>query len=826
MKQFPVKAVSAVMAASMLLSVAACNKKGGSGANGGSGAGATATSHSGDKVSADTPWYESKIVNPDRGYDNSKQVDYMYQTLAGCDKDSIVILTNGYYKMPDDINWDTIDYSKYSINTVSVIDRATNETITNFDINDKLGPNSYIDRSSYEDGKLICLVSNWNDQTYEQTYSELVFDVKTGSLVETTEIAGDNTGNIERSVRIGDYRIETEMNWDMSDTSWYGIYVTGPDGARNKVELKETGKDYYDIPFVLGIDGDTALIPVSVDSGYEFFELDLKEVKLTPTDSKAYDWIDMDQCYNPYIADDGSIYFTSPVGIMKLDFEKKVTEQVMNYSWSDINRNVVSYLEIADITDDKIILCGENYSTEAYSSEDTSSFVIVELTKADKNPHAGKTILELYSPYGYTEDKVADAILKYNDSSSDYFIEVSDRYTSLDDSDYSNVECEDDSEFISLNADSKMSNQLAMDIMNGEGPDILMNVSYYGQLNNPNYLADLTPFLGNLDDSKYFTNIIEAGKVNGKLYNLPVCFQVEGIQTSSENAGASGIGFTTEEYEAFVKDVLNGKDVITSGQAYYFAKIFTAMSDKFIVDGKVDFSGPEFAALAEYVKDNVIEKSKTWDELYAEDDYIMASGVGATIVKADRGYGNNSPAYYTNCYGMSNYLTMMADIKGRGDVILGLPSSDGRGPMCTPYISVAVSAQAYNLDACGEFVKLLMSEEVQLDFAMKDNFVLSRDAFRAAGNAAVEYYNGDGFERYYGIDSNSPEAKNRTSFSEKNVDDMEAIIESCSVMKAQDADISLILIEEMPAYFSGQKDLDAVIAIAQERCQKVINERG
>jgi hypothetical protein len=119
-----------------------------------------------------------------------------------------------------------------------------------------------------------------------------------------------------------------------------------------------------------------------------------------------------------------------------------------------------------------------------------------------------------------------------------------------------------------------------------------------------------------------------------------------------------------------------------------------------------------------------------------------------------------------------------------------------------------------------------MSDEVQLDFAMKDNFVLSREAFRTAGKAAVEYYSGEGFERYYGIDSNSPEAKNRANFSEKNVDDMEAIIESCSIMKAQDADISLILIEEMPAYFSGQKDLDAVIAIAQERCQKVINERG
>jgi hypothetical protein len=30
----------------------------------------------------------------------------------------------------------------------------------------------------------------------------------------------------------------------------------------------------------------------------------------------------------------------------------------------------------------------------------------------------------------------------------------------------------------------------------------------------------------------------------------------------------------------------------------------------------------------------------------------------------------------------------------------------------------------------------------------------------------------------------------------------------------------------MPAYFTGQKDLDAVVNIAQDRVQKVLDERG
>ena len=49
---------------------------------------------------------------------------------------------------------------------------------------------------------------------------------------------------------------------------------------------------------------------------------------------------------------------------------------------------------------------------------------------------------------------------------------------------------------------------------------------------------------------------------------------------------------------------------------------------------------------------------------------------------------------------------------------------------------------------------------------------------------------------------------------------------TCSGIDSVDGPISMILIEEMPAYFSGQKDLAAVVKIAQDRAQKVLDERG
>lgn len=44
-------------------------------------------------------------------------------------------------------------------------------------------------------------------------------------------------------------------------------------------------------------------------------------------------------------------------------------------------------------------------------------------------------------------------------------------------------------------------------------------------------------------------------------------------------------------------------------------------------------------------------------------------------------------------------------------------------------------------------------------------------------------------------------------------------------LEPQFTQINKILIEEMPAYFLDQKDLDSVVAIIQDRAQTVLDER-
>ena len=342
--------------------------------------------------------------------------------------------------------------------------------------------------------------------------------------------------------------------------------------------------------------------------------------------------------------------------------------------------------------------------------------------------------------------------------------------------------------------------------MNGEGPDILMDVSSYGQLNNQNCLVDLSPYLKDLKSDKYFTNIIEGSKTEGKLYQLPVSFYIEGIMTKTKNVGSSGKGFTFDEYTKFIYDTGNGKDPIYFGQSVYFAMLFNYMKDEFISNGKVDLSNEKFAQIADFVRDNVREEGGSSNE---QDPNSIPQAV-----------------YKDHCGGIGGYFAdgMSVASWGLGVTIAGLPSFDGRGPRFIPTCSVAVSAQASDIKACAEFVNVLLSDEIQTKIAMNDSFVTSREAFNKAGESAIQYYSNGG-NLTKGGNGYSSSGFGR-EFTSEDVAFVEKMILSCSQIKTEDSDISIILIEEMPAYFLGQKDLDAVIKIAQNRIQKVLDERG
>ncbi len=786
MKRYILKLCSMVMIISVALSIASCGKSKGN-------------KRDAEIIAEDSPWFESNIVDCESGADPDKNIEYLNYDLAGVDDKYYVVFARGRYAMPpqDEIDYDNFDYNSFNFGVVSVVDKNTKTVVNTIDLNNGLSTDmlsyEHIDNAVYSNGRV----------TVKTSAKERDYDPLTGEVLDVRPVQRRDFYPITNFYKVGDYAIEVEIIWaDNSSCSSY-VNIKSPDGNMNSVELSELGSQMY-VDAVLSIDDAKALVLVSTNKGYRYYELDLANGKLTQARDKDYEWLDANKLGQFFLGSDGIVYCQNSNGYSTINVASKNTEDVFDYSWCNINRGIIRRLELADCTGDSFIFIGQTKPSSIYESAPTS-FQIIELTRADKNPNAGKTILELYTT-DTIDETVGAAVEKFNNENTKYYIEYVDRYSDELQKFYESVDIVsmDDDEYkqYKLELDNKLSNALAMDIMNGEGPDILINTSKYSQLNNPEYLIDLSPYVKDFDPNQYFTNIIDGARTEEALYQLPVSFSINGIYTDIESAGSSGIGFTLDEYPDFVKGPCNGTDLIQSGQAVYFAMLFNDMRDKFLVNGKADLSVPEFAMLADYVKDNVPEECQPF-EIISEKTYNYAD--------------------YRHFYGIGSFYSARTGMI-KNPTILGIPSLDGHGPNFTPLYSVAVSKQAVDAGACGDFVKILISDEIQTYMAMKDYFVINRNAFRTAAEKANSYYNNGGSTHSNG--GGSSPYNGGKKFSETEVDNVERVIMSCSKMQTEDSAISIILIEEMPAYFLGQKDLDAVIKIAQDRIQKVLDERG
>ncbi|MBR4430192.1 MAG: hypothetical protein IKS75_02755 [Clostridiales bacterium] len=794
-----IKAASVALVLSMALSCASCGKKKTD----------EVKSRSGVVISADDPWYNTRKINVSLNIDESRPIDRVQQRLLGIDEDKMILLTNGYYKFPEKefVDWSEMNSNDYDIETVTVIDRAYEHDFLVMDLTRGLASNTSIYGVEYSDGKIKANYGAYNDEEEEYFYYTNEYDPITGEQIGTTLKDGYDDYAFA-DCKIGNFRIRTLNRWNEDyATGYYCLEILSPDGTESSIDIKDAGNEDITIPAILAKDGRTAIIPVEKDYKWTNYELDLVTLTLSADNSDEYSWLNEQPISNPVTGTDGKTYFKTGDGISTINFKNKTIEEFFNFSWCDVGYISFSSLEIADINENSFVLMGEDWSHNDFTDPYKSNFSIIEFTKAQSNPHAGKKVLELYGVDYAMNCAVSDAIVSFNETSTDYHIEITDRY----DSDYLNLDIRSADDYSAYLEEVKAatSSKLATDLMNGEGPDILINASQYGQLNDPEYLTDLTPYMSVLPPDEYFTNIINAAEVDGKLYNLPVSFYIEGIITDGVNAGDSGIGFTIPEYEDFLNNKLNGKDVINNGQNYYFLKLFNNMSDKFISDGKADFSVPEFAELANFVKDNVIVDSQQWEDLYTDDEDPFVT--------------RNRDAELCVCEGYYSHMIEVAMMTG-SSAIVGIPSSDGRGPCAGARVSVAVSAKACDIEACARFAKSLLSDEVQSALASGDSLVVNRSVFRQWGERAVEYINGDGYWAWFGWEGEDPNPQ-RLIFSEYDIDNLELCILSSKHMSYSDSDINAILIEEMPAYFSGQKDLDSVIKIAQDRVQKVLDER-
>ena len=141
--------------------------------------------------------------------------------------------------------------------------------------------------------------------------------------------------------------------------------------------------------------------------------------------------------------------------------------------------------------------------------------------------------------------------------------------------------------------------------------------------------------------------------------------------------------------------------------------------------------------------------------------------------------------------------------------------------------NLGLKAQTQEKDACVAFVETLLSQDIQDDYGRYDYCTPVRiSSYETTAQEAIDAYNRnvEDYSRY--MSEAELREMGMAPADSSAIDGFESMIETCSQVSSLDPAVMAIIREEMPAYFSGQKTLDDVIVIMEDRVQTFINERG
>lgn len=578
--------------------------------------------------------------------------------------------------------------------------------------------------------------------------------------------------------------------------------------VKKKTPLDNLSRDFH-IKFAEGIlcaGNNKVIVWGSTSSNYNFGQIryclvDLETGKISALDEMEY--INIPLRNLTYC--NGNLVTVTDGGVYNIDVEGGTCKMALSFNCSVCNRYLASKSELKYADDNTFLF---SYSL-GYAGANRIPFAICTFTKSSEYPAAGRNILTVAS----TEDldySISEAIMRFNSESDTSFMLFDNRYKTNSEIDYTNTDNTDQAALKNLNSYAAVSDRLTMDILAGEGPDIFITNGANEQLSKKDYFIDLSDYLKNesgVSEADYFTNAIEASKFNGSLYQLPIGFYVGCILAPSDAFGSKN-GLTFEEYIQMVKTVCNGTDPLYDHQLAFSrtevaTKLFANTSEKYIKDGKIDVNNNDFKAILDYCKELPAKGYYEGKDVDQEWEDLMTAK-------------ENMRVQPTVVYGFYEYEAFAEKFKGA--VICGYPSVDGRPATIGSDMAVSISSHTSDESSCKKFLSILLSEDIQKTLFM--NIPINKKCARDIALLEIEEHNGS-------VDANEGNKfakagkKLDTALADKYIEQLSTATTSSFVYHS----ISLIIYEEIPAYFEGQKSFEDVAKVINDRAQKVLDER-
>lgn len=362
-------------------------------------------------------------------------------------------------------------------------------------------------------------------------------------------------------------------------------------------------------------------------------------------------------------------------------------------------------------------------------------------------------------------------------------------------------------------ADTAKTDRMMMDIMNGNGPDIMyVPRENMEDLAKYNALADLSELISDDNLEVIYPTVLNAGEVEGKLIALPLSASIETVLVTDRYVSDSS--WTTEEVIKIINEYDEELDGIflKGNMQSYKTNLKMLLGDnlldsEFIHDGKAFFENELFIELLRTIKRKTNEDKRIdLNDIYKllkEGKYLgMHSFVGT----------------------FSKYCNDYCQI-GSSMHSIGKPGDNGRKVPMEIDGYIVVNHIAFDKVEVARFVDYLFSFDAQCMVQVSDeegyigasvrNDMLVRNVGEFNGDYVL-YNRSSGFLSYKYL---MP-----TSAGELPLEEYESLWNDAIYQNSAQETIMEMIVEEADEYFYLDKDLNEVVKNINKRVQLYLNE--
>ena len=543
----------------------------------------------------------------------------------------------------------------------------------------------------------------------------------------------------------------------------------------------------------------------------QFKEVDLKTGNLGPGINAdiltAYDSIKT--------ARDG-VYVNTTSGCMRYDIVKGTLEEVFNWNDTDVDRSLLGN-DIGGETE--VIPKNENeFAVLGYSSKEIYGYEIphlIRLTRAEKNPHAGKKMLVIGGEHIYEYPELLSFASRYSGNTESKARIVFVDYTEG---------LRPGEGLISLEQ------SIYLDSLTGKGPDILVNMFDSIAFRNNEIMEDLNRYLdgeNGIDRSAYFDNIFRACETAGNLYHIPLKFELSGLEVNAEKIPYSG-GWTYEEFEEACENTEEQISFLEATPSMDLLELFLMSSLPQFVDypnKKVDFTNEDMK--------KILTMAKTYgtDEIPSDEGYgyfEIDYGIGQSAFEADdydlsalKFLEGRLLARKSTLCTVYDYSAFKGMSPGRIE-FLGYPSKEKTGMIVHPTLTMGIVSSSTAKEQAWDFISAFLNEDPE-NVIPSEAFSVKRDTFEKESRTIMERRN-EYFELIYWDDYKQAEYIDYRVAGE-DIEEVRKLIENVTIASSGDPALLAIIEEEAAGYFAGDRSMEDVLNTIQNRAATIVNEK-